>query len=148
MPQKPRFLRKMMGFDGGGLVLTSATLRCTSKPHSDNAVGFCCMCAVGSNSYVTRKPSNRKEHCVAMRRNSDCSHMRNRVRLGVRVVACATLRLERSSSYGAKKSPRNACRGLLVYNEGYKNFTRSRPVTFSGILSVTTKSYSSSPARR
>ena len=41
MPQKPRFLRKMMGFDGGGLVLTSATLRCTNKPHGDYAVGFC-----------------------------------------------------------------------------------------------------------
>lgn len=31
MPQKPRFLRKMMGFDGGVRVPASATLRCTRK---------------------------------------------------------------------------------------------------------------------
>ena len=41
MPQNPYFSRKMMGFDGGGLGLASATLRCTSKPHGDYAVGFC-----------------------------------------------------------------------------------------------------------
>ena len=41
MPQNPYFSRKLIGFDGGGLVLASATLRCTSKPHSDYAVGFC-----------------------------------------------------------------------------------------------------------
>ena len=34
MPQNPDFSRKMMGFDGGGLVLTSATLRCTKKSTS------------------------------------------------------------------------------------------------------------------
>lgn len=61
MPQTPDFSRKMMGFDGGGLGLTSATLRCTSKPHGNYAVGFCCMCAVGLNSYAARKASNRKE---------------------------------------------------------------------------------------
>ena len=33
MPQNPDFSHKMMGFDGGGLGLTSATLRCTSKAH-------------------------------------------------------------------------------------------------------------------
>ena len=31
MPQNPDFSRKMMGFDGGGLGLAYATLRCTSK---------------------------------------------------------------------------------------------------------------------
>ena len=41
MPQNPDFSHKMMGFDGGGLGLTSATLRCTSKAHGDYAVGFC-----------------------------------------------------------------------------------------------------------
>ena len=33
MPQKPRFLRKMMGFDGGVRVCASATLRCTNQTH-------------------------------------------------------------------------------------------------------------------
>ena len=41
MPQNPDFSRKMMGFDGGVRVCASATLRCTSKAHSDIAVGFC-----------------------------------------------------------------------------------------------------------
>ena len=41
MPQNPDFSRKMMGFDGGVRVCASATLRCTSKTHGDNAVGFC-----------------------------------------------------------------------------------------------------------
>ena len=33
MPQNPYFSRKLMGFDGGGLVLASATLRCTNWTH-------------------------------------------------------------------------------------------------------------------
>ena len=33
MPQNPDFSHKMMGFDGGGLGLTSATLRCTNQTH-------------------------------------------------------------------------------------------------------------------
>ena len=44
MPPKPRFSRKMMGFDGGGLVQTSSTLRCTSKPPVAFAAGgFACV---------------------------------------------------------------------------------------------------------
>ena len=33
MPQNPYSSRKLMGFDGGGLVLASATLRCTNQTH-------------------------------------------------------------------------------------------------------------------
>ena len=33
MPQNPDFSRKMMSFDGRGLGLTSATLRCTNQTH-------------------------------------------------------------------------------------------------------------------
>ena len=40
MPQNPDFSRKMMGFDGGGLGLTSATLRCTSKAHGNTPWAF------------------------------------------------------------------------------------------------------------
>ena len=66
MPQNPDFSRKMMGFDGGGLGLTSATLRCTSKTLWQHAVGFLLLCrAVSSNSYTARILSNRKERDCA-----------------------------------------------------------------------------------
>ena len=85
MPKKPRFLRKMMGFDGGVRVPASATLRCTSKnPTATTLWGFA----------VYRK-SKQKYY-------------------GVRVVACATLRLARSSSYGAPgNSPATLVAGVF-----------------------------------
>ena len=46
-PQKPRFSRKMMGFDGGGLVQTSSTLRCTSKTTCGKNHGSFCFVLAG-----------------------------------------------------------------------------------------------------
>ena len=40
MPQNPDFSRKMMSFDGRGLGLTSATLRCTRKKPVAKPQGF------------------------------------------------------------------------------------------------------------
>ena len=61
MPQNPYFSRKLMGFDGGGLVLAFATLRCTSKPHSDNAVGFCYVQEVRTAMQRWFCPTERKD---------------------------------------------------------------------------------------
>jgi hypothetical protein len=71
-PQKPRFSRKMMGFDGGGSVYGSSTLRCTSKSPRQYAVGFC---------LAYRKS---KQECYEFV-----------------LTLCAALRLDRSSSYRA-----------------------------------------------
>ena len=42
--------------------------------------------------------------------------MRNRVRLGVRAVACAALRLVRSSSYGAPRNPTAKTRSVFIWH--------------------------------
>ena len=53
MPQKPRFLRKMMSFDGGVRVCASATLRCTRKYPCDIGRGGIFLCVVS----VSRDPT-------------------------------------------------------------------------------------------
>ena len=50
MPQNPYFSRKLIGFDGGGLVLAFATLRCTSKPpQRQRCGGLLCSVKVSRN---------------------------------------------------------------------------------------------------